>query len=89
MDNKTFEHLCHLARIRLGEDEREQFESRFNRLLGFVEQVLSHDPRSSGDPLTLIERLEPRLDKPQPFEWPEGKLHDYRSDQIINFEEGP
>jgi Asp-tRNA(Asn)/Glu-tRNA(Gln) amidotransferase C subunit len=86
MDRRSFDHLCELARLELKPDELVEFERKFKRLLGFVEQVQRFTPSSSGPPMTLIERLEPRKDASQAFDWPEGKAHDYRVPTVIDFE---
>jgi aspartyl/glutamyl-tRNA(Asn/Gln) amidotransferase C subunit len=88
MDRQTFEKLCELARLELTDAELVEFERKFNRLLGFVEQVQAYTPQSAGPPLTLAERVELRRDNIADFEWPEGFKHDYRVPQIIDFEGG-
>jgi Asp-tRNA(Asn)/Glu-tRNA(Gln) amidotransferase C subunit len=86
MDRRSFEHLCELARLELGPDELVEFERKFKRLLGFVEQVQNYTPANSGPPLTLSERVDPRRDAPRDFPWPAGRAHDYRVPAIIDFE---
>ena len=88
MDRQTFEKLCGLARLELSADELVEFERKFSRLLGFVEQVRAYTPVTEGPPLTLAERVELRRDTAADFEWPEGFKHDYRVPQIIDFEGG-
>lgn len=86
MDRRSFDHLCELARLELQPDELVEFERKFKRLLGFVEQVQNYNPESSGPPLTLAERLAPRKDAPRDFPWLEGRKHDYRVPTVIDFE---
>jgi Asp-tRNA(Asn)/Glu-tRNA(Gln) amidotransferase C subunit len=86
MDRRSFDHLCELARLELKPEELVEFERKFKRLLGFVDQVQSYTPESSGPPLTLCDRLEPRRDSARGFDWPAGRRHDYKSPAIIDFE---
>jgi len=88
MDRRAFEHLCELARLRLGEEEIAEFERKFARLLGFVEQTQSYTPVSESARLALKERVDLRRDHPRRFEWPEDLKHDYRVPQVIDFEGG-
>jgi Asp-tRNA(Asn)/Glu-tRNA(Gln) amidotransferase C subunit len=86
MDRRAFEKLCELARLELSADELAEFEHKFRRLLDFVEQLRAYTPRTEGPPLTLADRVELRRDMPQPFDWPEDFVHDYRVPKIIDFE---
>ena len=88
MDRRSFDHLCELARLELKPEELVEFERKFKRLLGFVEQVQNYTPTSSGPPLTLCEHVNLRRDTTQDFRWPSGRKHDYRVPAIIDFEEG-
>ena len=88
MDRQLFSHLCELARLELSEQEAGEFEHKFARLLGFVEQVQAYTPQTEGPPLTLKERVDLRPDTAAGFDWPEGTPHDYRVPQIIDFEGG-
>jgi Asp-tRNA(Asn)/Glu-tRNA(Gln) amidotransferase C subunit len=88
MERKAFEHLCNLARLELDPGAIAEFEAKFERLLEFVEQVQTYKPVTSGPPLTLVDRVELRLDATAPFNWPEDALHDYRVPAIIDFEGG-
>lgn len=86
MDRRSFEHLCELARLELDPSEVVEFERKFKRLLGFVEQVQNYTPASSGPPLTLSDKVELRRDAPRDFPWMPGRKHDYRVPTIIDFE---
>lgn len=88
MDRRSFEHLCQLARLELKAEELVEFERKFNKLLGFVEQVKAFEPPEGAKPLTLVDELDLRRDNARGFEWPEGHKHDYRVPQIIDFEGG-
>jgi Asp-tRNA(Asn)/Glu-tRNA(Gln) amidotransferase C subunit len=88
MERDAFNHLCGLARLTLGAGEFAEFEGKFARLLGFVEQVQGYTPQTSGPPLTLIDRVELRRDMPLSYDWPENTAHSYRVPAVIDFEGG-
>lgn len=86
MDRNTFARMCKLARIELTEQERESFEPKFEKLLGFVEIIQQYEPISSGQPMTLVESLSLRPDIPRHFEWPEGQKQQYQVPKVIDFD---
>ena len=88
MDKRSFEHLCTLARMNLDQDEIEEFERKFERLLGFVDHVQAYEPKSEGPPMTLVEKVQLRRDTTEPFDWPESTVHEYHVPKIIDFEGG-
>lgn len=88
MERKAFDYLCNLARLELEPGAVAEFEAKFERLLEFVEQVRDYTPVTSGPPLTLIDRVELRLDASAPFDWPDDAVHDYRVPAVIDFEGG-
>jgi len=87
MEHQLFEHLCELARLELREDEREEFERKFERLVGFVEHIQAYSPQTGQPPLTLVEKVELRRDTVSRFEWPGEVDHEYHVPQIIDFSE--
>lgn len=88
MDRNTFERMCKLARIKLSEEEQESFGPKFAKLLGFVDLIQEYQPKSKGQPMTLVESLVLRPDNAQTFEWPEGLEQQYQVPKIIDFEGG-
>lgn len=88
MDRRSFEHLCELARLELEEGEVAEFERKFKRLLGFVEQVQQYVPIAEDPLLVFGDKVELRRDRAVPYDWPEGTRHDYRAPRIIDFEGG-
>jgi Asp-tRNA(Asn)/Glu-tRNA(Gln) amidotransferase C subunit len=101
MEDTLLDQLCGLARLELAADERGDFKAKFERLLGFVEQVQTYggagiparqDPQAGmpappSESLAMHDELELRRDVPQPFEWPAGFVHNYRVPQVIAFSE--
>ncbi len=91
MEDALLDQLCSLARLELSDAERGDFKLKFERLLGFVEQVQSYESPAGEDAeagLAMHGELEPRRDVPLQFEWPHGTVHDYRVPQVIDFGEG-
>lgn len=94
VDKAAVKQLCTLARIDLSASEEEEFATKFNSLLSFVEQLLAYNSPDAPSEAEKAERasaehqLELRLDKPSPFVWPEGSEHNYRVRRVINFEGG-
>lgn len=86
MDRNSFERMCKLARIELGEQELADFEPKFAKLLGFVDLIQGYEPNSNVQPMTLVDSLELRPDNPQVFEWPEGQAQQFQVPKIIDFE---
>ena len=85
MDHKLFLHLCELARLRLDDQEAQDLERKFNRMLEMVDSLAAWEPRdskSAGDG----KGLELRQDIVRAYEWPEGTKHSYRVPTIIDFE---
>jgi Asp-tRNA(Asn)/Glu-tRNA(Gln) amidotransferase C subunit len=91
MEDALLDQLCSLARLELSADERGDFKAKFERLLGFVEQVQSYESDSGAEAgatgLAMHDELTPRRDVPVQFEWPASTVHDYRVPQVIAFGE--
>jgi Asp-tRNA(Asn)/Glu-tRNA(Gln) amidotransferase C subunit len=88
MKREQFDHLCWLARLELEPGETSEFAAKFDKLLGFVDDIKGFAAEGDDEPLVLGSQLAFRSDTRRQFEWPEGFEHDYSVPQIIDFDEG-
>jgi aspartyl/glutamyl-tRNA(Asn/Gln) amidotransferase C subunit len=86
VEAELLENLCALARLRLDAEEKEAFASKFERLLGFVEQVQATSVPGDAGEAHDTPILDLRRDIETDFGWPASWRHDYRVPKVIDFE---
>ena len=81
------DHLCQLARLRLADEEREAFSSKFASLLAFVDRIKEASALQDAPLHVPKEKQEPRSDSPETF--PELSLigGEYAAGHIGDLEE--
>lgn len=67
IDSKTLDHLAHLARLTVPEEEKEQLAKDINNIVGFID-VIQKVELTSGDSKVLTQKNVAREDVVNPVE---------------------
>jgi aspartyl/glutamyl-tRNA(Asn/Gln) amidotransferase C subunit len=86
--SKLLDHLCQLARLKLADDEREEFSRKFASLLAFIEHIKEVSALAEDAPLHVPkENQELRSDSPEPFPMLKEISGSYAAGHIGDLEE--